>query len=470
MHISVETMSGLERRLTISVPSQTFEGQITERLGNAAGQVKLPGFRPGKVPMKEVRRRYGPGVRAEVAGELMQSSFVDAVRSEDLSPAGSPNLEVVKMDPGIDFEFTATFEVFPAIAVTDLGRVQVQRPEAELSEIDIDEMVERLREQRKDWQSVDRGAADGDRVTLDFSGTMGDETFEGGSGEDVSFIVGAGQMIEDFDTGVTGLAGGADGEFQATFPDDYRVEDLGGKEATFKVSITEVAESKLPELDEEFFQAFGIEEGGADAFRADVKANMQREMDGTLNDLVKSQVMDQLNELHTVQLPKAMVGREIGVLKSQMLEQFQMYGAQSGTPPDLPELPDDMFQDQAERRVAVGLIVNQIVTEASIEPDPDKVRERVETMAEQYAEPQQVINYYNSNPEQLQQIEMAVLEDQVVGHILDKATLEILPSSYSDIIAGTALPSKEEDKEEDKEPDADPETSAGSGDDEAKTD
>lgn len=437
MRISVETMGGLERRLTISVPSQTFEGQITERLGKAAGQIKLPGFRPGKVPMKEVRRRYGPAVRAEVAGELMQSSFIDAVRTEELSPAGSPNLEVVKMDPGIDFEFTATFEVFPAIEITDLSKVGVQKPRAELSELDVDEMVAQLREQRKEWQDLDRGAQDGDRVTLDFTGRIGEETFEGGDVEDVAFIIGAGQMIKDFDTGVTGLSAGSEAEFQATFPDDYRVAQLCGKEATFKVSIKAVAEATLPELDEEFFKAFGIEEGGAEAFREDVKANMQREMDAAIANQVKSQVIDQLNELHTIQLPKGMVAREIEVLKSQMLQQFQMHGTRAGGQPDL---PDKLFQEQAERRVTVGLIVNQIVSDVNIEPDPDKVKERIETLAEQYAEPQQVVNYYYSNAEQLQQIEMAVLEDQVVDHILGQSAVEIVPSNYTDIISGKALP------------------------------
>jgi trigger factor len=445
MQISVETMGGLERRLTISVPSQTFEGQITERLGKAAGEIKLPGFRPGKVPMKEVRRRYGPAVRAEVAGELMQASFVDAVRSEELSPAGSPNLEVVKMDPGIDFEFTATFEVFPAVEITDLSRVAVQKPQAELSELDVDEMVERLREQRKEWTELDRGAQEGDRVTLDFTGTIDDEVFEGGSGEGVSFIVGAGQMIKDFDTGVTGLAAGSEGEFQATFPDDYRVEELRDKEATFKVTVEAVAEPTLPELDEEFFKAFDVEEGGVEAFRADVRANMQREMDAAIDNQVKNQVIDQLNELHTIQLPTAMVRREIDVLKGQMQQQFQMYGAQGG---DQPDLPDELFQEQGERRVTVGLIVNKIVEDANIEADPDKVRGRVETLAEQYAEPQQVMNYYYSNAEQLQQIEMAVLEDQVVDYILEQSSVEVLSSNYTDILSGKAIPESDPPAEE----------------------
>ncbi len=445
MHISVETMSGLERRLTISVPSQTFEGQITEKLNRTAQQIRLPGFRPGKVPMKEVRRRFGPAVRAEVAGELMQSSFVEAVRQEDLAPAGSPNLEVVKMDPGIDFEFTATFEVFPKVELADLSGVHINRPDAEISELDVDEMVERLREQRKEWVAVERGAEDGDRVTIDFEGRIDEEVFEGGSGEDVTFIVGAGQMIEDFDHGVRGMAAGADGEFQATFPDDYRAEDLRGKQATFSVTVKEVTEGKLPELDDEFFAAFGIEEGGAEAFREDVRNNMQRELDTAVSNQVKSQVMDQLNELHTVQLPRAVVKQEVEALKAQMLQQFQMPGAQAAGQPDL---PDELFTEQAERRVAVGLIVSELVSSKGLEADVDKVRARIESIAEQYAEPQQVINWYYGNDEQLRQIEMAVLEEQVIDEVMEQAAVESVASSYNDIISGRAFAEPEAEAEE----------------------
>jgi trigger factor len=445
MHISVETMSGLERRLTISVPSQTFEGQITERLNRAAQQVRLPGFRPGKVPMKEVRRRFGPAVRAEVAGELMQSSFVEAVRQEELAPAGSPNLEVLKMDPGIDFEFTATFEVFPKIELADLSGVHINRPDAEITELDVDEMVERLREQRKQWVAVDRGAEDGDRVTIDFTGRIDDEAFEGGSGEDVTFIVGAGQMIEDFDHGVRGMRAGTDGDFQATFPDDYRAEELRGKQATFSVTVKEVTEGKLPELDDEFFTAFGIEEGGVEAFREDVRNNMQRELDTAVANQVKTQVMDQLNELHTVQLPKAVVKQEIEALKAQMLQQFQMPGSAAG---GLPDLPDELFAEQAERRVAVGLIVSELVSRKGLEADADKVRARIQSIAEQYAEPQQVINWYYGNDDQLRQIEMAVLEEQVIDEVMEQAAVESVESSYNDIISGRAFAAPEAESDE----------------------
>ena len=437
MQISIETTSGLERRLTISVPSETFEEQITDRLGQAAGQVRLPGFRPGKVPMREVRRRFGPAVRAEVAGELMQSSFVEAVQQEDLAPAGSPSLEVVKMDPGIDFEFTATFEVFPNVELTDLGSVTVKRAEAEIKDEDLSEMIERLREQRKEWVKVDRGAQEGDKVTLDFIGKIDDEAFDGGSGEDASFEVGAGQMIEDFDQGVRGLAQGDSGEFAATFPDDYGSEDLQGKTATFSVTIKSVEEPTVPELDDEFFRTFGVEEGGLEAFHAEVRSNMQRELDAAVANQVKSQVMDELHRLHSVQLPQAMVSQEIQNQKQQMLQQFQMYG-QGGQMPDI-DLPDDLFTEQAEKRVSVGLIVNEIVTSGDLKADEERVKARIEEMAAGYADPAQVVSYYYSNPEQLQQIEMAVLEDQVVDHILEQAAVEVVTTTYQDALSGAAI-------------------------------
>jgi trigger factor len=439
MQISIETMSGLERRLTISVPSEAFEEKISRRLGEAAGRVRIPGFRPGKVPMKEVRRRYGPAVRAEVAGELMQSSFFDAIRQEELAPAGQPNLEVVKMEPGNDFEFTATFEVFPSVELVNLSKVTVKRPEAGITDADVDEMIERLREQRKTWEPVERPAAEGDQVTVDFEGRIDGEVFEGGKAEDATFVIGSGQMIDDFDAGVRGMAAGGGGEFSATFPEDYRAEQLAGKTVTFSVVVKTVAEPRLPEVDEEFFRQFGIEEGGMEAFRTDVRSNMQRELDAAVRRQLKTQVMDQLFELHDVLLPRALVKNEVGNLRQQMLQQFQMYGSGGG-----PELPDELFWKQAERRVTVGLVVNEIVSSAGIEVSPEKVREHVEQLAEGYAEPQQVINWYYGNPEQLQQIEMSVLEEQVVDHVLEKAQVEVLPGSYQDVLTGKALPAADE--------------------------
>jgi trigger factor len=447
VQISIETMTGLERRMTISVPSQAFEGQVTDRLGKAADQVKLPGFRPGKVPMKEVRRRYGPSVRAEVAGELMQSTFFAAIREEDLVPAGSPSLEVVKMDPGIDFEFTATFEVFPLVELADLSGLNIQNPAAQIGDGDIDAMVERLREQRQTWEPADGPCADGHQVTVDFTGSIDGEPFDGGQGEGVTFVVGGGQMIEDFDRGVLGLSAGAEGDFDAVFPDDYSSEELQGKTAKFHVKVTEVSVSQQPELDDEFFRGFGVEEGGLSAFRDDVRGNMQREMDAAILNQVKTQVMDQLHALHTIQQPQAMIKSEIDALKQQMLQQFQMYGANQAQP----ELPDELFTEQAERRVSVGLIVKEIVGRAELEADTERVKARIDTLAEQYDDPQQVVNWYYSNQEQLQQIEMAVLEEQVVEHVLDAATVVEVASNYEEIIAGNAVKTAETEEVEDAE-------------------
>lgn len=434
MNVSIETTSGLERRLTIALPSEDFETQITQKLQEAKGQVRIPGFRPGKVPLKEVRRRYGQAVRAEVAGEMMQESFISAVTQESLNPAGQPNLEVVKMDPGIDFEFTATFEVFPSIEVADFAKASVKRPETEITPDDLDKMVQRLREQRAKHVDVDRAAVDGDKVKVDFSGTLAGEPFEGGSGEDMEFVLGEGQMIADFDQAVVGMTSGEDKSFEATFPDDYHSEEMKGKTVTFAVSVKAVQASQMPELDETLFKEFGVEEGGEDAFREEVQSNMQRELDSAIKNQIKQQVMDDIERLHDFSLPSAVVSREIDVLKQQMLGQFQMpAGAQA------PELPNDLFQDQAEKRVKVGLVVNQIITDQALTADEDKVTERLAEIATQYGETEQVISWYRSQPEQMQNIEMGVLEDQVVDLILERASIEVIEAGYDDVISGQAI-------------------------------
>lgn len=431
MNVSIETMTGLERRLTIALPSEDFETKITTRLEEARGQVRIPGFRPGKVPLKEVRRRYGQAVRAEVAGELMQASFVEAVQKEELNPAGSPNLEVVKMDPGIDFEFTATFEVFPSVELKPFGQITVKKPEAEVTDEDLNNMVDRLRDQRKTFTDVDRPAQEGDQVTVDFAGTKDGEPVENTSGEDTSFVVGQGQMIEDFDQSVVGMSAGETKTFDATFPDDYQAEAMRGQTIQFEITVKKVQESTLPELNDEFFKEFGVEEGGEEAFRAEVRKNMERELENAKKNQIKQQVMDELAKLHEFQLPHAVVHREIHALKDQMLSQFQMPpGAQA------PSLPDELFQDQAEKRVKVGLVVNAIITEKELAVDEAKVEEQLQSIASAYGETEQVIQWYRSQPEQMQSIEMGVLEDQVVDLIISEAQVETLNSDYDEVISG----------------------------------
>ena len=471
MQVSIETTSGLERRMTIVVPSEAFERQISDRLKTTAQRARLAGFRPGKVPVKEIRRRFGKSVRQEVAGELMQSSFFEAIQRESMSPAGSPSLDVLRMEPGEDFEFSATFEVYPPVELAPLSRVDVKRPRASITEEDVDRMVESLREQRRHFHTVEREAVDGDRVTVDFEGSIDGVPFDGGSGENVAFVIGAKQMIDDFDRAVVGAKAGADLHFDAAFPADYRVENLAGKTAHFDVTVKEVAQPHVPALDDEFFKTFGVTEGGVDAFRAEVRRNMERELESAIKNQLKRQVMDELKRLHEVQLPQSMVRREIGALKQQMAEQMQSYAPQANTrarshreepththdhdhdhdhdhghdhdhahvQPGVSNLPDDLFRTEAERRVKVGLVVNEVINVNALKSDPVRVRQRIEDIASTYVQPEQVINWYYSNEAQLSQIEMAVLEDQVVEHILGSANVTEVDSNYADVISGRAI-------------------------------
>ena len=435
MNVSIETMTGLERRLTIAVASEEFETQITQRLKDARGRVSIPGFRAGKVPLKEVRRRYGGAVRAEVASELMQSSFVQAVQQEQMNPAGSPKLDVVKMDPGIDFEFTATFDVYPTIELADFSKINIKRPSAEIGEDDIENMIGKLQEQHTSFEVADRAAASGDQLKIDFTGTLDGERIESACGENFTFKVGEGQMIEDFDQAILGMAAGEEKSFNATFPEDYRAEELQNKTVQFSATVHEVSEAVAPELNDEFFEKFGVTEGGEASFREEVKKNMGRELDSAIKNQTKQQVMDGLSKVHEFLIPQDVVLREIGALKEQMLSQFQM---PQGQAPQL-DLPDALFQDQAEQRVKVGLVVNEIIVKHEMKADAALVDEQLKTIAEPYDEPDQVISWYRSNPEQMQNVEMGVLEDQVVDLILAQSTVEEVVASYADVLSGAAI-------------------------------
>ncbi len=443
MNVSIETMTGLERRLTIAVASEDFETQITERLQEARGRVNIPGFRAGKVPLKEVRRRYGSAVRAEVASELMQNRFVQAVQQEQMNPAGSPKLDVVKMDPGIDFEFTATFDVYPTVDLADFSKINIKRPSAEILEEDIETMISKLQEQHTSFEVAERAAASGDQLKIDFSGSLDGERVESACGEDFTFKVGEGQMIEDFDQAVLGMAAGEEKSFDATFPEDYRAEELQNKTLQFAVTVHEVSEAVAPELNDEFFEIFGVTEGGESSFREEVKKNMGRELDSAIKNQIKQQVMDNLSKVHDFLLPHDVVQREIGALKNQMLSQFQM---PQGQAPQL-DLPDALFQDQAEQRVKVGLVVNEIIVKHEMQADTALVDEQLKTIAEPYDEPDQVIEWYRSNPEQMQNVEMGVLEDQVVNLILEQSAIEEVVASYADVLSGAAIADPEADPE-----------------------
>lgn len=435
MQVSIETTSGLERRLTIGVPAETVESAVQKRLQEAAKNIRLNGFRKGKVPMKVVKQRYGAGVRQEVLGEVISRSFYDAVKKEAVKPAGQPAIEPKQTAEGKDLEFVATFEVYPSVELGDFSNYEITSYDAKVTDEDVDKMVEVLREQQASWEEVDRTAADGDQVNIDFVGTKEGEEFEGGKAEGQDLVLGSGSMIPGFEEALVGLKAGDEKTVPLTFPEDYQSEDLRGAAVEFKIKLNRVSEKRLPELNKEFYAKFGVEKGGKTQFRKDVKANMVRELGHALKAKTKSQVMDALLESHKPELPKALIKSEIDVLRNQMMQRF---GGQQQNFDIKSLLPDSMFEEEAARRVALGLIVGEVIKDTKLKVDPAAVRAMVQELASTYEEPEQVVEYYYSNRELMSGIESAVLEDQVVDQVLAKAKVTNEISTYDDIVASQA--------------------------------
>jgi trigger factor len=433
MQVSIETTSGLERRLTVGVPAERIETEVDSRLQKAAGNVRLPGFRPGKVPMKVMRQRFGAGVRQEVLGEVMSQTFQEAIIQEKLRPAGQPSIEPRSLEAGKDLEYVATFEVFPEVEVVEIEGIEVEKPVAEVSDADVDTIIEVFRKQQGSWQTVERAAAEGDRVNIDYVGTRDGEAFEGGSAENSNLELGSGRMIPGFEDGVAGMQAGEQKTLQLSFPEDYHNEELKGAAVEFAITLNAVEEMVPAELDEELFAKYGVEEGGLETFRKEVQQNMARELKNAVQGKVKQQVMDALVEAHeSLEVPQALIAREIDAMRQQM---FQQFGGAAGQDLDLKSLlPDDMFRENAERRVKLGLVLAELVGKLELKADAAKVREAIEEMASTYQDPEEVINYYYSNQDQLSAIESRVLEDQMVEKLLESANIVEKQCSYQEAI------------------------------------
>ncbi|MCR6654036.1 MAG: trigger factor [Cellvibrionaceae bacterium] len=431
MQVSIETTSGLERRLTVGVPANVIDQEVNKRLQEAAKSVRLNGFRKGKVPFKVVRQKFGSGVRQEVLGDTINRSFQEAVRQKDLKPAGQPRIEPKQFDEGKDLEYVATFEVFPEISLREIDGIQITQLEADISEQDIDEMIETLRKSQAGWAIAERAAQDGDRVNIDFVGTKDGEEFEGGSAKGYTLQLGSGSMIPGFEAGIVGMAAGETKALPLTFPEDYQVDALKDAAVEFSVTLNNVSEQQLPELNDSFFASFGISEGGLEKFRTDVRENMEREKERMVKTKVKVQVLDSLLDANQVETPKSLVQNEIDVLRQQAIQQ---YGQLSSRLDVRSLLPDDLFRKRAERRTALGLLISEIVSQQKIMVDNERVRKLVESIASTYEDPESVINYYYSNNDLLSGARAAVLEDQVVDHLLSKAALSTKKVSYQELV------------------------------------
>ncbi len=419
MQVSVETTTGLERKMTISVPADSINNDVNKKLQNLARTQKLAGFRPGKIPISVVKKRFGGPVRQEVMQDVMQRSFYEAMDQEKLQSAGQPMIAPGEIEAGKDFEFTATFEVFPEVTVNDFSKLKIEKPVAEITDKDLENMLTTLQKQRGTWEPIKRMAKKEDMVIIDFDGTVDGESFEGGSSEGFSLILGSDSMIPGFEKQLLKAKKGEERDLEVTFPEDYHSEAVAGKDAIFKVVVKEVQGMKLPELDDEFSKLFGVDEGGIEKLKEEIRNNMQRELDITLKSKAKGNVLDSLKDGNEVDLPKALIDQEIEGLRQQTLNQFSQQNG--GNTAGLPEMPAALFEEQAKARVKLALLVSEVIKVNEIKVDPDRVRSTIEAASSAYDEPQEMVNWYYSNQQQLQQVESSVIEDQVIDFILESA-------------------------------------------------
>lgn len=428
MQVSVENVSELGRQMTVTVEDANIEQAVEERLKTIRPSVKMAGFRPGKVPMKMVKRSHGPAARREVIESIIQSSMRDAFSQEEVNPAGPPEIGNME-EAGEKLIYTLNFEVFPEVEKVELDGIELEKTTAEVADEDVDNMIETLREQRLTWEPLKRAAKEGDGVTIDFIGKIDGEEFQGGRGEDTLVVIGNGSMLPEFEEQLIGKKAGQEATIKMTFPEDYRAEHLQGKEAEFDVTVKEVAKKKLPKLDKEFAQQCGVEEGVA-ALKKEVRANMERELASALNNLNKRKAMDAVAEKNAIELPSAPVEREANHLMEQAKNNLRQQGVNvEGLPFTI-----DSFMDNARRRVRLSLIIGKIVSDNDIKPDEDKVQAAIDTIAASYEDPEEVHQYYRNNPEQLSQVQMTVVEDTVVDWIFENVKVTEQASSFQDVM------------------------------------
>ena len=433
MRVSVETTSGLERKLTVGVPADDVDSAVDKKLVDAAKNVRLPGFRPGKVPMRVMKQRFGAGVRQEVLGDVVNRSFQEAVTAENLRPAGQPSIEIKTFESGQDVEYVATFEIYPTVVLSEIKDFAVTKLVCDVADSDVDEIIEIFQKQQGQLTAVERAAEQGDTLTIDFEGLKDGEPFEGGSGSDTALELGSGRMIPGFEDGLVGVTAGEERSLDLTFPEDYHAEELKGAPVEFKVTVKEVKALEPAELNAELFAAYGVEGDGVDGFRSEVRKNMERELKAAVDGHVKQQVMDAIIEAHpALEIPSSLIAQETDALRGQM---FQQFGGAVSPEMDLKSiLPDEMFSERAETRVKLGLLVSELVQDLGVRAEPSKVRELIEDIASTYQDPTEVINWYYEDNDQLMGIESRVLEDTVVEKLLESANITDEAAGYQDAL------------------------------------
>ena len=434
MQVSVETLNDLERRVTVQVPAERVTKEIQDRLVAMSRKVKVAGFRPGKVPLKIMQRMYGNQVRYEAVSELMEHSLRDALAQEKLNPLGSPNIEPRVLEEGQALEYSATFEVIPEFEPSGFENIKVERPVAEVTEEDVDRMIENLRQQRTIWTAVERPARDGDRVRFDFEGKIDGQDFAGNKGENNQIVLGGKNLLPDFEAQLIGLSPGAETEFDLTFPQEYQAAEVAGKTAHFQVKLHGVEEAHLPELDEAFAAGFDIKEGGVPALRQALRENMERELRDGIQAATKRQVMQGLLDSNVIPLPQVLIGAEVEHLADQL--RF---------PPGkdnekIQQLKSQLFETEARRRVALGLLISKLAASQDIQVDEQRVQARLDAFASTHEEPTEVLRYYEQTPNALENVRALVLEDQIVDWVLERAQVTEKASTFAEIMVPSQQP------------------------------
>ena len=429
MQVTVESTGTLERRMRVELPAERIEKEVDSRLKSVGKNVKIKGFRPGKVPAKVVKQRYGAQVRQEVLSDLLQQSYSDAVQQEKLNPAGGPKIETESGGDGKSFAYVATFEVMPEVRLEGLDKIKVEKPDVEIADSDLDDMIENLRKQKATWTEVDRASAKGDRVVVDFEGRLKGEPIEGGQGKEVPVILGQGQMLEDFEKGLTGIKAGDEKTFKVKFPKDYHAEDLQGKKVEFSIHAHRVEEQTLPPIDDSLAEMFSVREGGIEQFRKDVLDNMRHEAAQKVKSRVREQLMEELLAANPVEVPKALKHQEMHSMQHEAMQRLGIEDHDQAP-------PLENFAEPAEKRVRLGLLIRQLITDEDIRLDEERVRQHVEEMCAGYENADEMVEMYLGTPQVRQQVEPVVLEQMAFDRLLERGKVKAKKIGFKEFMNG----------------------------------